>query len=66
MNASDKEYIRCKKTLPQLKKHFTGQDYTTKETLNRLVFNSLNNPCTQQKELECGPMPNVMVALPNI
>jgi len=21
---------------------------------------------TQQKELECGPMPNVMVTLPNI
>jgi len=54
------------KTLPQLKKHLTGQDYTTKETLNKLAFNSLYNPCRQQKELECGPMPNVMAALSNI
>jgi len=23
-------------------------------------------PLTKQKQLECGPMPNVMVALPNI
>ena len=29
-------------------------------------MNSIHQNTTKPKELECGPMPNVMVALPNI
>ena len=40
---------------------------TTSCTFGQYVLYSFNNEeCSNIKILECGPMPNVMVALPNI
>jgi len=34
--------------------------------MDRSKWKKLYNAHAQDRELECGPMPNVMVALPNI
>jgi len=35
-------------------------------SFENLYFTRISNPVAKQAELERGPMPNVMVALPNI
>jgi len=46
--------------------HISCAYYKQFRAQNNKILNSIHQNTTKPKELECGPMPNVMVTLPNI